>query len=214
MHFAPESVKIVLPVFIGAAFVLVWAVVIRSFGVGIVGAVMGVLGFTLLAFFRNPERAVPTDETVVVAPADGRIIEANLLPDGRRHVAIFLSVFNVHVNRAPVTARVTAVTTTPGTYFHAGSERAAQGNARVDVEGTTDYGPVAWRQVSGVLARKISCRLQAGDDVRRGDVFGLIYFGSRMDVFLPPCATLAATVGRHVRAGETVIARFEREEQR
>ena len=79
MYFVPESVKIVLPVFIGAAFVLVWAVVIRSFGVGIVGAVMGVLGFTLLAFFRNPERAVPTDETVVVAPADGRIIEADLI---------------------------------------------------------------------------------------------------------------------------------------
>jgi phosphatidylserine decarboxylase len=214
MTFAPESVKIVVPVFVGAALVFVWAIVARSAGAGIVALVMGILGFTLLAFFRNPERTIPADESVAVAPADGRVIEADILPDGRRHMAIFLSVFNVHVNRAPVTAKVTTVTTTPGTYFHAGSERAAQGNARVDVAGISAFGPVAWRQVSGVLARKISCRLKAGDEVRRGEVFGLIYFGSRMDVFLPSCATLSASIGQHVRAGETVIARFEREDSR
>jgi phosphatidylserine decarboxylase len=214
MHFAPESVKVVVPVFIAAAFLLIFAAVARSTSVGIVGVVSGVLGLALLAFFRNPERTVPADDAVAVAPADGRVIEADILPDGRRHVAIFLSVFNVHVNRAPVTARVTSVNITPGTYFHAGSERAAKGNARVDVKGTSAYGAVAWRQVSGVLARKISCRLKAGDDVRRGEVFGLIYFGSRMDVFLPSCATLSVNIGRHVRAGETVIARFEREDSR
>jgi phosphatidylserine decarboxylase len=148
-----------------------------------------------------------------LSPADGKVMLAETLPDGRRHVAIFLSVFNVHVNRAPVSGSILKVTRTPGTYFHAGTPQAS-GNARIEVEAESAYGPVQWQQMSGLVARKISCYLKPGDRVRAGDKYGLIYFGSRMDVYLPPAARLVTEPGRRVAAGETVIAEFSTEELR
>jgi phosphatidylserine decarboxylase len=144
----------------------------------------------------------------VVSPADGKVIITETLPEGRKHVAIFLSVFDVHVNRVPIAGEAERVTVTPGAYFHAGSLRAAGENARVDVVAKSAFGPMAWRQVSGSIARKISCRLKSGDTFQTGQRFGLIYFGSRMDVFLPASAAITTVKGNRVRAGESVIATF------
>jgi phosphatidylserine decarboxylase len=131
---------------------------------------------------------------------------SDTLQDGRRRVAIFMSVFNVHINRCPISGIIQKIDNKPGTYFNAATDDAAQNNARVDVFAKTQSGPVAWRQISGLIARKISCRLKPGDVVCAGDRFGLIYFGSRMEVYLPSSATLLAQPGEKVRAGETIIA--------
>lgn len=212
MRFASEALAFVAPVAAVAAVLLAWGIWGRSGAALGWGIALGVVALALLAFFRDPARSAPAGEQLVLSPADGKVLLAETLPDGRKHVAIFLSVFDVHVNRAPVSGTVVEVVRTPGTYFHAGSERAG-GNARVDVRTQTSYGPVQWRQVSGLIARKISCSLKPGDRVRAGDRVGLIYFGSRMDVFLPPVAELATQPGRRVVAGESVIAQFPTEEK-
>jgi phosphatidylserine decarboxylase len=210
MRFASESLIIVGPVFALSALLAVWGLWGRSGVVVWSAASVAFIGLVLLAFFRDPDRHSPAGEGWVVSPADGKVLAAETLADGRRHVKIFLSVLDVHVNRVPVSGTIQTVTRRAGSYFHAGSAR-AEGNARVDVEALSPYGPVGWRQVSGSIARKISCRLSTGDRVTCGDKFGLIYFGSRMDVYLPASATLRTQPGLRVRAGETVIAQFPNE---
>ena len=207
MRFAPESLPIIAPFFGLALLCFVWAAISTSGVATPIGIVCGVLGLALLMFFRDPARRPPAGEGAVVSPADGKVMTTEVLLDGRKHISIFLSVFNVHVNRVPVSGTVQGVNRIPGTYFHAGTARAA-GNARVDVEAVSAYGPVAWRQVSGAIARKISCLLKRGDTVKTGDRFGLIYFGSRMDVYLPPSAMFRTEPGRKVLAGESLIAEF------
>jgi phosphatidylserine decarboxylase len=214
MRYAPEAVAVVLPVFVSGALFLAWGIAASGSAALIVGVLVCVLGGPLLLFFRDPDRSAPSGEDRVLAPADGRVTACETLPDGRQHVAIFLSLFDVHVNRVPVSGCVRQVSESPGDHHHAGSARADLGNARVDVEADTPFGPVSWRQVAGMLARRISCRLKEGDEFQRGERFGLIYFGSRMDVFLPSSAELKTATGRRVRAGETVIAQLVRKDIR
>jgi phosphatidylserine decarboxylase len=208
MRLAPEAVGVVLPVFVVGALLLVWGIGARGSTLLGMGIVLCLTAGLLLLFFRDPARFAPPGDDLVLAPADGRVIACETLPDGRKHVAVFLSLFDVHVNRTPVAGCVRCVTETAGEHHHAASARAERGNARVDVEADTPFGPVSWRQVAGMLARRISCRLKEGDRCGRGIRFGLIYFGSRMDVFLPSSAELKMQLGCRVRAGETVIAQF------
>lgn len=208
MKFAPEGWQLVSPFGALAVVVIVWAFFSRSGMLAGTGVGLLVLSVVVLLFFRDPERHPPSDPRSVVSPADGEVIVAETLPDGRQHVAVFLSVFDVHVNRVPISGQAERITATPGTYFHAGSRRAGGENARVEVEARSEFGPVAWRQLSGSIARKISCRLKNGDTFQTGQRFGLIYFGSRMDVFLPASATVTTSSGVRVWAGESVIATF------
>jgi phosphatidylserine decarboxylase len=208
MKFAPEGWQLVSPLSALAVVVMIWGLFSRSHVPLWIGAGVLVLSFVVLLFFRDPERHSPSDPRAVVSPADGKVIITETLPDGRKHVAIFLSVFDVHVNRVPIGGEAERITVTPGAYFHAGSLRAGGENARVDVEARSAFGAVAWRQVSGSIARKISCRLKNGDTFQTGQRFGLIYFGSRMDVFLPASAAIATSKGKRVHAGESVIATF------
>jgi len=164
-------------------------------------------------FFRDPDRSVTTDdEDAVVSPADGRVMIAgaalaDATPPGTwQQVTIFLSPINVHVNRIPVSGRVTRVAYTPGRFLPAYREDAGGANERseiwIDHKGQT----VVARQVVGVLARRVVCRAQNGAEVRAGDRFGIMKFGSRMDVFLPPNASIRVRPGDTVRGGETIIA--------
>lgn len=163
-------------------------------------------------FFRDPDRLPPADPRLVVSPADGRVLvagdaEAGAAPPGRwRQVSIFLSPLDVHVNRVPVSGRVTKVDCRPGRFLPAYRAEAAAENERCEV--WIDHGDqtVVMRQVVGILARRIVCRLKAGEDVRTGDRFGIMKFGSRMDVFVPPTANVHVRVGDAVRGGETVVA--------
>jgi len=159
-------------------------------------------------FFRDPERQVPADPGVVVSPADGKVTAVDSLPaDGpyRTRISIFLSVFDVHVNRSPVEGRVTAVDYHRGRFrnaLHAASSVENERNA-VRVEGP--QGTVQFVQIAGLIARRIVFWPQLGDSLERGQRVGLIKFGSRVDVFLP-AATIAVRVGDRVKGGSSSLA--------
>jgi len=165
-------------------------------------------------FFRDPERRAPADAagTSVLAPADGRVLVAGpaaaaAAPDGSwLQVSIFLSPLDVHVNRVPVSGKVTRVELTRGRFLPAYRPEAAAANERSEI--WIDHGGqiIVARQVVGVLARRVVCRLREGTEVQAGDRLGIMKFGSRMDVFLPVTAALRVKAGDRVRGGETVIA--------
>ncbi|UCE86482.1 MAG: phosphatidylserine decarboxylase family protein [Deltaproteobacteria bacterium] len=162
-------------------------------------------------FFRNPRREIAAGEASVVAPADGRVVEAGEveLPDGSKamRVGIFLSIFNVHVNRCPVAGRVVAIERGGDAFLAAFDRRAAEKNVRLSMTLET-AGGIAVRvvQITGLIARRIVCHPRVGDWIRRGDRYGLIRFGSRTDVVLPHDAELRVRRGERVRGGRSVVA--------
>ncbi len=176
------------------------------------------LGVTLFvaAFFRDPEREVPEEENLIISPADGRVvaIDENQSPESMpgekfRRVSIFMSPLNVHVNRVPASGRVVSIRHKPGKFLAAFSDRASAENERNEVliRDASDR-PLAFVQIAGWLARRIVCRLQPGQAVERGSRYGLIMFGSRVDVYVPPSALLRVQIGDRVHAGSDVIAEF------
>jgi phosphatidylserine decarboxylase len=176
------------------------------------------LPFVVLAaffayFFRDPERVVPQDPDVVVSPADGRVMIAGpsdkrWAPPGEwKQITIFLSPVDVHMNRTPVGGRVTRIQYRKGRFlpaYNEGSNDNELNEVWIDHDGQT----IVFRQVVGILARRIVCRVREGQTLARGERVGLMKFGSRMDVFLPPSAEVVAKVGAHVVGGETVLARL------
>jgi phosphatidylserine decarboxylase len=195
--------------FIAAALVPAAALVIaRRNGLALPLALAG--GF-LTYFFRDPDRVIPAAADAVVAPADGKVMVAGPAdprwapPGDWKQVTIFLSPMDVHINRTPVSGRVTRIEYRPGKFLPAYGEAANDNELNelwIDHRGRT----VVVRQVVGILARRIVCRVNEGDELQRGERIGLMKFGSRMDVFLPVDAELLVTVGRRVVAGETPIA--------
>ncbi|MGH0035353.1 MAG: phosphatidylserine decarboxylase [Myxococcota bacterium] len=188
-------------------------------------ALCGLAGWSLLAwlflglavfigaFFRNPERMVPGDEDTVVAPADGRVVDVSEVedPGGRKavRVGIFLSIFNVHVNRAPVAGRVVSIERGGEAFLAAYDPEAERRNVRCDMELETPGGHrVGVAQITGLIARRIVCHPVVGDVLRRGDRYGLIRFGSRTDVFLPVESEVWVVRGQRVRGGSTAIGRL------
>lgn len=164
-------------------------------------------------FFRDPERQVPAEPGLVVSPADGRVVIAGPAnprwsPAGEwKQITIFLSPMDVHMNRTPVDGRVTRIEYRKGRFLPAYKEEAGQNELNeiwIDSHGE----PVVVRQIVGILARRIVCRVAEGQALDRGERIGLMKFGSRMDVFLPPRAEVVVRVGEHVVAGETVLARL------
>lgn len=181
----------------------------------LVAAPLLVLAAALLFFFRDPERRAPDDPRAVVSPADGRVLVAGparpeVSPPGNwLQVSIFLSPLDVHVNRVPASGRVTRVDFRRGRFLPAYHPDAAVENERSEVWLDRAGQSIVFRQVVGVLARRVVCRLETGRDVVAGERFGVMKFGSRMDVFLPPTAALCVSVGDRVVAGVTVVGRLE-----
>jgi phosphatidylserine decarboxylase len=159
-------------------------------------------------FFRDPERSVPEGEELILSPADGRVIEVRSRPEGGNKIGIFLSIFDVHVNRLPVSGRVAAVEYRKGRFLAAWKTIASDENERCGVLLESGGESVRVVQVAGLVARRIICRLQPGETVRRGERYGLIRFGSRVDIYLPAGAEVTATVGDKVKGGSDVIARW------
>lgn len=171
------------------------------------------LGGFFAYFFRDPDRQVPQGEGLVVSPADGRVMIAGptdhrWAPPGEwKQITIFLSPVDVHMNRTPVEGRITKIEYRPGKFLPAYNESANDNELNelwIDSNGRT----VVVRQVVGILARRIVCRVVEGQQLERGERIGLMKFGSRMDVFLPPDAELRVSVGDTVVGGETVLAAF------
>lgn len=175
-----------------------------------------VISTFVLMFFRDPERLIPDDEKTILSPADGKIIVSEIVKDERfsetevLKLSIFMNVFNVHVNRLPVSGNVEKIQYVPGKFLSADNDKAHLKNEYCAVTMTTEEGrTLTVVQIAGLIARRIVCWLEPGDVVQRGRRFGLIRFGSRLDVYLPPDAKIAVRMGQKVKAGETVLARFE-----
>ena len=160
------------------------------------------LVFTLW-FFRDPERRAPSDPDAIVSPADGRVIRVD-----ERRISVFLNVFNVHVCRSPVAGKVNSIVHTPGRFLAAFKDEASEHNERtaIDIE-TTDH-PVRLTLVAGLIARRIVPWIEESQELAVGQRVGLIRFGSRADIDLPPGSTPCVAIGERVVAGETVLARL------
>ena len=174
-----------------------------------------VLAAFFLFFFRDPDRRPPRDPQVVVSPADARVMAVGPFPGKGappgewQWISMFLSPLDVHVNRTPAAGTVTRVEYHPGRFLPAYKPEAGELNEWTEVWFDTPGGPVVVRQIVGILARRIVCRLSVGEQVAAGQRFGVMKFGSRIDMFVPLSATIATKVGDKVVGGETVIARFK-----
>ncbi len=165
-------------------------------------------------FFRDPERTVPTEQGLFVAPADGKVIvigetdETAYLHAGVKQISIFMSPLNVHVNRVPCDGKVKSVNHTKGTFIAAYKDEASIRNEHIDMVLETRYGDVLVRQVAGFVARRAVCRVSEGDVLQRGERYGIIKFSSRVDLYVPKDAVVKVQMGDMVRAGETVLCKI------
>jgi phosphatidylserine decarboxylase len=177
-------------------------------------AISFLLTLFVVSFFRNPERTPPGDEKSVVAPADGTVIVVERVPETplgteALKISIFMSVFNVHVNRAPLGGTVVDIAYHPGRFLDARDGRASSENERNGVVLETAAGVrIAFVQIAGLIARRIICYPRVGDAVERGKRYGLIRFGSRVDVYLPVDVEPLVKLGDKTVAGETVLGRL------
>lgn len=175
-----------------------------------------VLTGLVVSFFRDPERVVPVGEQLLTAPADGKVVaitdsirEERFLQRSCRRVSIFMSPLNVHVNRIPVDGVVLQVQHSPGQFHAAFLDKASELNEQNAVVVEDGRGErFLFVQIAGQLARRIVCKITAGDRVRRGDRYGMITFGSRLDLYVPEVVKLHVEVGDRVTAGETVIGSY------
>jgi phosphatidylserine decarboxylase len=184
-------------------------------GLGIAAWALFLATLGVTAFFRNPPRQVPADPKAIVSPADGRILNvedilsAGLLAGPSRKISIFMSPFDVHVNRVPATGVVRRKSRVPGRFHVASRPEASGENERVELLIDTPEGfTLGLVQVAGRLARRIACYPQVGDRVEKGKRFGLIRFGSRVELFLPREVSVSVRRGQRVKGGETVMGYF------
>jgi phosphatidylserine decarboxylase len=192
------------------------ALVVAGLGLAYAVSWLAALPLFLLAafclyFFRDPNRTVP-DGAVAVSPADGRVVSVKAVEPNGTRVSIFLNIFDVHVNRTPIAGRITDVEYQPGRFLVASREGASAENEQnvVTVEG--DGTRVVFKQIAGLIARRIVCWKKAGDVVRAGERIGLIKFGSRVDVFFGPEWDVTVNVRERVSGGSSVIARRKQEQ--
>ena len=168
-----------------------------------------------LWFFRNPERISPDEPLAVVSPADGRVCQQAAVEDSplggpAEKISIFMSVFNVHVNRSIYDGVVKSIRYTPGRFYVADRDEASTENEQNEIVIETPEGCLlAWVQIAGFVARRIVCYLREGDRTFRGRRMGIIRFGSRLDVFLPPGSQVLVQLGDKVKAGSTVLGRLK-----
>jgi phosphatidylserine decarboxylase len=213
MKIDPDGIKL-FGLFLGLA-VLAWGGY-HFLGLTVLRWAAGVCVLALvfsLSFFRDPERHIPVGEGIAISAADGVVIDASIVKAegfgdaGALRIAVFMNVFNVHVNRSPVDGTVIATNHSAGKKLSAYNKNAEYENEHGDTDLKTPQGMVRVRQIAGLIARRVVTRVKAGDDLKKGDRIGIIRFGSRVDVFLPASYQPSVKPGDHVHAGETVIAR-------
>ncbi len=188
-------------------------IVFALLGFGVLSLIGLVLTILVLNFFRDPERVVPDDPDVVVAPADGKVVKTCIMSDpitgeDRQAVCIFMNVFNVHVNRMPVRGTIEAIKYFPGKFFNASLDKASRDNERCAWLIRDEHGQ-EWTmvQIAGLVARRIVCLAEKGDSLNRGERYGLIKFGSRVDLYIPRGYEVTTVNGEKVLAGQSIIAR-------
>src|SRR2546426_3109196 len=186
----------------GASYLLRW---------NMAAVLLVCLALFVFSFFRDPERAIPSEAGAVVSPGDGRVVvvteEENAGRPGKR-VSIFLAVWNVHVNRSPAAGTITKVEYRRGKFLAAMRERASVENEQNVFTLSTDAGEMVFKQIAGLIARRVVSWKRQGDRVLRGERIGLVRFGSRVDVWLPKDAEILVKLGQNVKGGSSVLARW------
>ncbi len=217
MRFAPEGRPFIVGTGAAALLAWVWVLAAPSNWGSLIAGVFTLGTAFVTWFFRDPVRLQPADPELVLSPADGKILDIAEVDEGTyyegpaRRVTIFLSVFNVHVQRAPVSGRVDHKSYSPGAFAVAWAPKASEDNEQASLGIEADRGPVLVRQIAGLIARRIVTDPEEGDRVRRGDRIGIIRFGSRVDLFLPLDWPIHCSVGDVVRGGLTPMARLPKE---
>ena len=194
-----------------AATPLLFGLAALIFHWNLLGGVLLVLGTFVLYFFRDPERELPSDPDAIVSPADGRIME--IVEEARgetpgRRISIFLSIFDVHVNRTPVAGQISAIEYRKGRFYGAMRRRASAENEQNVIHVSSERGEIVFKQIAGWVARRILCWKAVGDSVTRGERVGMIRFGSRVDIWLPDRVEILVRPGQHVAGGSSILARW------
>jgi len=197
------------PFILGAAFA---TAVVAILGLYVLALFFLAVTFFVCFFFRDPERVIPEEEKAVVSPADGKVVEVSTVQESdfaaekMLKISVFMSIFNVHVNRIPDDGRVADVIYYPGKFFSANLDKASRDNERNAVGLEINRGrKLIVVQVAGLIARRIICKIRKGDRLSRGERFGMICFGSRLDVYLPPDTVPAVSLGDKVLAGTSIL---------
>ncbi len=176
---------------------------------------VGILFVFHFFFFRDPEREIPAGDKYILSPADGQVIAIDEIDEplffkGKaRRVAIFMTVFNVHINRLPVSGKIENIHYSKGRYLSAFKQDAAVENERNAIAVSTAHGKLLFTQIAGLIARRIVCRLQPGDAVRAGQRFGMIKYSSRVDVYVPLSAKINVQLKQWVKGGSSILGEFE-----
>lgn len=212
MNFAREGIPFILIALALAAVGYTAALVRRSWPLWLVAFVLTLLVLWVAYFFRDPERTGPRGQDLVISPADGRVIqivevdEPAFLQGRAIRISVFMNVFNIHVNRYPVSGRVAYVHYNPGKFFNAAAEKSSLENEQMSIGVQAARHRVLFRQIAGFVARRIVTYSRVGDDAEQGERMGIIRFGSRVDVFVPVGSTVRAKIGDTPVAGTTVLA--------
>jgi phosphatidylserine decarboxylase len=212
LNFAREGLLFIAIAAIVAAGAFGFAVTRRSWGLWLAAFVLLLLALWVAYFFRDPERVGERGPTLIVAPADGKLImitevdEPSFVHGRAIRLSIFMNVFNVHVNRYPVDGVVKYIHYNKGKFFNAAAEKSSLENEQMSVGVDTGRYQILVRQIAGLIARRIVTYSRPGERVKQGERMGIIRFGSRVDVFIPPGSTIKAKLGDATVAGVTILA--------
>ncbi len=190
---------------------IVLAFVAWFVGQHVLAVVFLLLGAFILWFFRDPQREIPADPNTIVSPADGQVLEVVAEPlDGRigSRISIFLAIWNVHVNRSPMEGKLARVDYRPGRFHMAMKAAASTENEQNVIRLSTPRGEIVFKQIAGLIARRVILWKKVGDSVARGERVGLVRFGSRVDVWLPAEVEIVVKRGDHVAGGSSILARW------
>ena len=179
----------------------------------VLAIIMAIITLFLIFFYRNPIREIPEGDNIILSIADGTVLsvcdfENEYIGKGKK-VSIFLSVLDVHINRIPISGRIDYVKYNPGKFFKAFVDKASEENEHTEIGIIFSSGKLIFKQIAGILARRIVCRLEKDQTVAAGQIFGLIHFGSRAELFVPSNADVIVKAGDKVKGGETIIARIK-----
>jgi phosphatidylserine decarboxylase len=213
---AKQGLRYILPVFIFSLVLFLLFVLLGNIASLFGAIIFFIFGMFFLFFFRDPDRKVPEGENLILAPADGKVIlikpfdNLEFMNSGGILVSVFMSLFDVHVNRVPISGIVKYFKYNPGKFLPAFKDKASSENEQTEFGLENEHGRVVLKQIAGIIARRIVCNLKQGDLVKAGDRFGMIKFGSRLDLFLPENAQIKVKLNHKVRAGETIIGVFQK----
>jgi len=211
---APDGLKVILVTTLFLALLVVLCLIFPVLWLRIITAGFALIFLFNFYFFRDPERLIPAGDDLILSPADGKVVmieeveEAEFLKEKVTRVSIFLSVFNVHVNRIPVTGKVTYLRYLEGKFFVAFADKASEENEQSIIGIEHARGKILFKQIAGIIARRIVYHLNLGDQVSAGKRFGLIRYGSRVDVYFPKNTTIRVKLNDTVAGGETVLGEF------